>query len=444
MEILKNYQLDIMLMIGTVCGLIALFIIFTKTISLRKKLPLIFVEFGAMFLLFADRLAYIYRGNVSQKGYWMVRISNFLVFFLTIFIIYAFNYYLSDLIRNGDRATFSLRRLRVSNNLAILGIILIIVSQFTGFYYTFDEWNQYQRGKGFFLCYLIPIAIFFIQFSVIVQFRKMMDAKIAFAMILFTTIPIVASIVQFIFYGWSFTNLSLGITAIILYFFVIKETNDSLESVRNHEIEYLKNEQKNAKYLFDQTSKALVNAIDAKDSYTQGHSVRVALYSKLIAEKSGKSEKECNEIYYTALLHDVGKIGIPDYIINKVGKLSDEEYEIIKRHPSIGGQILSDIDIFPNLYMGAKYHHERYDGKGYPDHLKGEEIPDIARIIAVADAYDAMTSKRSYRNPFPQKTVREEIFNGIGTQFDPVYAKIMLQMIDEDENYQMKESVALS
>ena len=197
--------------------------------------------------------------------------------------------------------------------------------------------------------------------------------------------------------------------------------------------------QKNVQRLFEQTATSLVNAIDAKDKYTHGHSSRVAEYSRKIAELSGMSEAECDEIYYVALLHDVGKIGIPEDIINKDGKLSDEEYEIIKKHPELGAQILYGISEYPNLSVGAHYHHERYDGKGYPDKLKGNDIPELARIISVADAYDAMTSKRSYRDAIPQQAVREEIVKGSGTQFDPKYAKIMQHLIDLDTEYQMKE-----
>ncbi len=197
--------------------------------------------------------------------------------------------------------------------------------------------------------------------------------------------------------------------------------------------------QKNIRRLFEQTATALVNAIDAKDKYTHGHSSRVAEYSKKIAELSGMTKTECEEVYYVALLHDVGKIGIPEKIINKEGKLTEEEYEVIKQHPELGAQILRGIDEYPNLSIGAHYHHERYDGKGYPDRLKGSDIPELARIISVADAYDAMTSKRSYRSAIPQQAVREEIVKGSGTQFDPKYAKIMQHLIDLDTEYQMKE-----
>ena len=139
------------------------------------------------------------------------------------------------------------------------------------------------------------------------------------------------------------------------------------------------------------------------------------------------------------MLHDVGKIGVPDAIINKQGKLTDDEYAMIKKHPIMGAEILATVSEMPKLVTGARWHHERYDGRGYPDGLKGDDIPEEARIIAVADAYDAMTSYRSYRDVLPQEKVRSEFALGMGTQFDPRFAKIILEMIDEDKDYEMKE-----
>lgn len=235
-------------------------------------------------------------------------------------------------------------------------------------------------------------------------------------------------------------NNALTIIAIIIIYRRMRKIDD----YQNVEFEHLREQQKFSQRLFEQTATALVNAIDAKDVYSHGHSIRVAEYSEKIARMSGKDDDECYRIYYAALLHDVGKIGIPNHIINKKGKLTEEEYEIIKEHPVKGNQILSSINEYPYLSIGAHYHHERYDGKGYPDRLKGEDIPEIARIISVADAYDAMSSNRSYRNAIPQQLVREEIIKGSGTQFDPVFAGIMNILIDQDTEYRMRERQSVS
>lgn len=183
----------------------------------------------------------------------------------------------------------------------------------------------------------------------------------------------------------------------------------------------------------------MAEAVDAKDTYTHGHSRRVAEYSKEIARRYGYTEKRCNDIYMMALLHDVGKIGVPDAVINKPGRLTEAEFALIKEHPAKGARILKNIKEMPELVIGVRWHHERYDGNGYPDGLSGKDIPEEARIIAVADAYDAMSSYRSYRNVLPQEKVRGEIHGGRGKQFDPTFADIMLAMMDEDIEYKMRE-----
>ena len=194
--------------------------------------------------------------------------------------------------------------------------------------------------------------------------------------------------------------------------------------------------------LFDQTVLALVKTIDAKDKYTQGHSQRVADYVRRIAQKAGESPERQRELYCMGLLHDIGKIGVPSAIINKPSRLTDEEYGIIKAHTTIGSDILKTIVEFPKLSIGARSHHERWDGRGYPDGLRELEIPLDARMIAVADAYDAMTSRRSYRGVMEQARVRAEIERGRGTQFDPRFADIMLSMMDEDVDFHMRADPA--
>ncbi len=188
-----------------------------------------------------------------------------------------------------------------------------------------------------------------------------------------------------------------------------------------------------------QVMQTLADTIDAKDAYTNGHSMRVAQYTAAIAERAGKSKKEQERLYYMGLLHDIGKIGIPDYIITKKSGLSDEEYSLTRSHSVIGAEILENISEIPKLGVGARWHHERYDGGGYPDGLSGESIPEEARMIAVADAYDAMASKRSYRDVLAQEVVLNEIEKGIGTQFDPYFGRIMAEMIKEDKDYDMRE-----
>ena len=172
----------------------------------------------------------------------------------------------------------------------------------------------------------------------------------------------------------------------------------SLAKEVNRQTKYAQEREERMERLSRETVLALAKAVEAKDKYTNGHSERVAKYARLIAARAGMNETDCNDIYFVGLLHDIGKIGIPDTIINKTSRHTDEEFAVIKRHPIIGAEILKDITEMPGIEKGARRHHERYDGKGYPDGIKGEEIPEFSRIICVADAYDAMTSTRSYRD----------------------------------------------
>ncbi len=191
----------------------------------------------------------------------------------------------------------------------------------------------------------------------------------------------------------------------------LKTTYDKLESAYMETIEILR------------------FTVEAKDAYTRGHSDRVSAYSVLIGEALGLPEEDLKTLKIGGLFHDIGKIGIPDSILLKTTKLDDEEYSEIKNHPAIGAHILSNATIFKDIIPIVKHHHERFDGRGYPGKLKGEEIPYFARIAAVADSFDAMTSKRSYRDSLPMDVVIEEIIKNSGTQFDPEIAKVFLDIL---------------
>lgn len=198
----------------------------------------------------------------------------------------------------------------------------------------------------------------------------------------------------------------------------------------------------------------LATAIDAKDIYTKGHSARVADYCAILAKKLGWDEKRIEELAYKALLHDVGKIGIPDRILNKKERLEDAEFEVIKSHSIIGADILKGVSSLSNMYLVARNHHERYDGKGYPDGLCGKDIPEEARLVGIADAYDAMSSDRVYRKALPKDVIIKELENGRGKQFDPEMLDAFLELykdgilepgifetFEEDKSVDMAEAI---
>jgi len=196
----------------------------------------------------------------------------------------------------------------------------------------------------------------------------------------------------------------------------LKSTYDKLESAYMETIEILR------------------FTVEAKDSYTRGHSDRVSAYAELIGKALNLPEEDLKTLKIGGLFHDIGKIGIPDSILLKTTRLDDNEYSEIKNHPAIGAHILSNASIFKDIIPIVKHHHERYDGNGYPAKLKGNEIPYLARITAIADAFDAMTSRRSYRDSLSLDIVKNEIIKNSSTQFDPEIANMFLNILETQPN----------
>ena len=182
-----------------------------------------------------------------------------------------------------------------------------------------------------------------------------------------------------------------------------------------------------------ETMLTLANFIDAKDEYTRGHSTRVSAYSVKLAKNMHLDEDEIRHLGYVALMHDCGKMGIPDNILNKPDKLTPEERKIIEQHTVLGGKILEHMTSVPGIRDGALYHHERYDGMGYPEGLSDTDIPLFARIICVADSFDAMNSDRCYRKRLPMDVIKKELAENAGKQFDPEVVKYMLRIIEEKD-----------
>lgn len=199
-----------------------------------------------------------------------------------------------------------------------------------------------------------------------------------------------------------------------------------------HNLRLLKR-QEELRVITEEAIKAIANTIDAKDPYTRGHSTRVANYAVQIAKKMGMKQGDIDNLYYTALLHDIGKIGVPDNILNKPDKLTDREYAIMKQHPTKGGEILKTISTIEEIRDGAEFHHEKYDGTGYNKGLKGTSIPLVARIICVADSVDAMGSTRPYRSCRTQDYIISELERCSGTQFDPQIAHIFIGLLKSGE-----------
>ncbi len=426
-----------------ICGISMMYAFITNSMTKRRKYVLTGMGLIGISLLITSKLASTYNGSTDMLKARLAMISKFMVYGLQLLIVFVFNVYLKDLFLHEGNEKEVPKGLKCADFVIISGGITLVISRFFGFYYTFEN-NVYVRTKGYAISYVFPMVALILQLAVIIRHRKKLR-RLLLPLLAFTIAPIGASIIQYFFHGSSLVISTIVSAVVLLYVFSILDTNELVKEAHQREIEMHKREieiltekEENTKLFTEQVALAMGRLIDIKDPYTKGHSKRVARYAVKIAQRAGKSREECDEIYFTALLHDVGKLVIPDQILKKCSKLTDSEFEVIKSHPKIGKEALEEITVAPNLSIGAAYHHERYDGKGYPFGLKGEEIPDIARLISVADVYDAMTSKRSYNSVLSQSAVRDELEEACGTQLDPVYAKIMLDLIDEDTSYRMR------
>ncbi len=439
LEFLMKYQVYIMMSLSSVCIMLGILAAVQKTLPKKRKLSLVYIELAAGFLLFFDRFAYFYSGDVSDTGFWMVRVSNFLVFMLTISFLHATNIYLTDLALNEMGLDKVPVRIRISEALLMVGWILVICSQFTGLYYYFDESNNYIRGEAFFVSYIVPFVVLAMQMSLMVNYYKRLNRVLQISWFLFFALPIIAAVLQFYVYGVSFINLAIVCSAILLYFFAIKDINDKVDREKREELNMVVKERTRLQKGFDEAATAIATAVDAKNQYSKGHSVRVAEYSRDIARRAKLSEQQIYEVYYAALLHDIGKIGVDDAILRNGSASSEAQKDLFRQHAEIGAQILTAIKDYPYLPDAARYHHECYDGSGYPKGIQGEQIPLYARIVKVADVYDSLTSHKKNRGPLPQGKVREMFIMGSHKQFDPKFADIMVEMIDEDIGYKMRE-----
>ncbi len=222
------------------------------------------------------------------------------------------------------------------------------------------------------------------------------------------------------------TFMSIGLIFLVIFGLLqaVKKINQ-MNTDRNEAIEQVE-------HLSRTAMEALAKTVDAKDRYTSGHSMRVAEVACLIAEELGWNDEQISELRFQGMMHDIGKIGVPDSVLNKPGRLNSIEFELVQSHTTVGSDILKNVTSIPGVEKAARHHHERFDGNGYPDHLKGEDIPINARIIGVADAYDAMNSDRIYRKALPKDVIRKEIVNGRGTQFDPFLVDVFIKLLDED------------
>ncbi len=376
------------------------------------------------------------------------KLSYYTQYFLTVMVYFSasglllfslFGWVISNI---SQKRTISGVWMKIGVVLAAVQVLLALTAPIHKMCYINAE-NYYQRGDHFFVSQICPYIVYFMAIYLLFRYRKAFKPREFVYLSFFVIMPFFAELVQVITYKLTTLNVSISVCLILVFAFIQSErdlenekTIQQLIKDENKKLEAMQYFQEN---LSGQLIEVLCGTVEAKDLYTKGHSLRVAQYAREIMYRMGGDEKAQQEVYYIGILHDVGKISIKDDIINKKGRLTEEEYEQVKMHTIAGYQILRAVDVIPNLAVGARWHHERYDGTGYPNGLAGENIPLVARIISVADAYDAMTSNRSYHKTMPQSVVRDQIAKGMGSQFDPKIARIMLDMIDEDMQYEMRQ-----
>ena len=396
-----------------------------------------------MLMIVGDLGDWVLGGVPGKLSFYAQYFINIIMYFSSsgLLLLSLFGWIITNI---KEKTTVSDIWLRVGKLFAIGQVILAVTMPIHKIAYIDPVTNYYQRGDFFFLTQICPFAVYFMDVYMLIRHRKAFSKKEFLYLGIFVTIPAIAEIIQVATYIVTALNVSISLGLIMVFTFIHSQREFSNERKikeiminENRKLEELQELQEN---LSEQLIEVLCSAVEAKDKYTRGHSMRVARYAREIMRRFGCDEKAQTEAYYIGILHDVGKIRVDDRIINKDGKLTDEEYEKIKLHTVAGYQILRGVDVIPDLAVGARWHHERYDGTGYPNGLAGEDIPLVARVISVADAYDAMTSNRSYHKVMSQDIVREQISKGMGRQFDPKIAKIMLDMMDEDMQFEMKQS----
>ena len=389
-DFIRNHQMNIMLCLCAACFTMTVMLFLTKFLSKRRKWILIVMEFVAAFLLFFDRMAYIYSGNTSAAGYIMVRLSNFMVFFLTSSTVFVFNFYLVDLLLNEGKLARVPKRLMFAGFASTAGMMLAIISAFTDFYYYFDYQNVYHRGPGFLVAYLIPVICPIVQYTAIVKYRKNFSKFIFTAVALYIFLPLVTGVIQIFTYGISIVNMAMVLVSVSLYFFSYLDVNAAVEKAHEIEIQSFKTEQAKMKSVFVQASQAMASVLEKGDKTLKGRSERVAKMARELAKKAGKNEDECDKVFYAGYCCDAGE------------------------------EALSCITTFPYLRETA-----RSVGKDYD-----EDLPEYSRIITVAKDYDKMINDTT----IPSFYVRDYFIREAGRKYDPVYAKFAVQLLDSETN----------
>lgn len=399
------------------CGIITILFSIALGIAYKTKINLVYLGWcmvlGSIWLIGESKLRQLYVSNAS--------VLSALCFIVVMLCPIPILLYV-DSVQKGQYRKFYC----VLEWIAVANLVICSILQFT-------ETADYLDTM--FLSHIIMggtcLAVF-VTFFLDWRKGRIQNYLLILIGLLAAMLAAIIEIVSVYFVVYS-SGIILGTGLLLLLFFTIINTIKDIHALeqQRHLEENLKR-RKQTEAMSLQMIQTLSTTIEAKDEYTKGHSYRVAEYSAMIAKELGWSDIEAENLKNAAYLHDIGKIGIPDTILNKPSTLLEAEYDIIKKHTTIGADILRNVTLVEHMEEIARYHHERYDGNGYPEGLCGKDIPIHARIVAVADSYDAMSSKRIYRNPLSKTDIRKEFLRNRGTQFDPDITDAFLRLLDKD------------
>ena len=386
-------------------------------------------------VMYAMNILTVFTNEVADNiPEWVNYLLNGLYFAASNSVAFLFLVYVITLVYQSDKDNPIVKKLfNINQYLLGLNCVLLFMNGFTGIFFNFDG-GTYNHGPAY--LWINVISLIFVLESLVffVVKGKNSSLKQTICAMVFYVIFFASYVVQVYFLpNILLSDFGVAIGSLVVFFSIetpdydklmdtlveLNELKGSLEIQVKNRTKELDHEKHSYEELTLETLSSLAKVIDAKDHYTNGHSFRVAAYANALAKQVGLQANEREQIYFAGLIHDVGKIGISENILTKPGKLDPKEYEIIRSHSMLGGDILKGIKQFRIFEEVARSHHERYDGNGYPDKLKGEEIPYAARIVAVCDVFDAMTSDRSYRKALSDKVAIQELIDNRGTQFDP-------------------------
>lgn len=419
-----------------ICGitiLLILYVILRTLYVMKSKSNLIFRYFVILCIFsgLLDTISAITIDNVTLVPIWLNTLINTIYMYTAFFASFFGMIYVFSIVKLNSKkhqiADFSV---------IVFYSLLLIINLFTGIIFDFQN-HIYNKGPFFYFSFGVSFYFILHMASILILKRKSFSKKQLILFSSFIILPLIFSSIQILIPKCLLTVFSTAITALIMLFAL--ETPDFVELAylrKNLENEVLKQtekaieKQKQIEKMSFEIVEALVQAIDARDDYTRGHSVRVSKYSVMIAKALNWNDEKIEKLQRASLLHDIGKIGIRDNILNKPSQLTKAEFEIIKQHTTIGAEILNKVTSIPFAEFVAKSHHERFDGNGYPEGLKGKEIPEFARIVNIADSYDAMSTKRIYRDKLSRDEILKRLKECRGTQFDPDFLDVFLNLLN--------------